>query len=194
MLSVFLVSCFILYLLIEEIISIISNKRRKPPFFSCLGNCRDIVYTSLQVFLLIVFTYLSWHMHLYFKPDLLFSSIITILCCWIIFCCHFGNYLCLIKAMLKSLRSSLNCWPNSSLLFLCIWLVVEWLHPRALQNNDYIFFSLYAVSYFNFSQSQYNVLLLWWWLPAPSLFPDTSAAACVLSQCLAEIQNWTPQF
>lgn len=27
-----------------------------------------------------------------------------------------------------------------------------------------------------------------------SLFPDTSAAAYVLSQCLAEIQNWTPYF
>lgn len=44
-------------------------------------------------FSLIVFTYFSWHMHLYFKPDLSVSAIINILCCWTIFCCHFGNCL-----------------------------------------------------------------------------------------------------
>lgn len=113
-----------------------------------LRHC--LYFPAGLLFFLIVFTYLSWHIHPYFKWDLLFSAIINILCCWTIFFCHFGNSLYLIKAMLKSLRSSLDCWPNSSLLFLCIWLVVEWLHPRALQNNDYIFFSLYAVSYFNF--------------------------------------------
>lgn len=149
-----------------------ATKKRKPLFVSFLGNCWDIVYTFLQVFLLfflIVFPYFSWHMNLYFKPDLSFSAIINILCCWTLFFCHCSNCLYLFKAMLKSLRSSLYCWPSSSLLFLCIWLVVQWLHPRALQNNDYIFLSLYAVSYVNFSQSQYNVLLLCWWLPAPSL-------------------------
>lgn len=93
-----------------------SKKKENHSFSNFLLTAEILFILSCRSSLLshCIYLFVMAHASL-LKSDLLFSSIINILCCWIIFCCHFGNGLYLIKAVLKSLRSSLDCWPNSSL-------------------------------------------------------------------------------